>query len=153
MVGSSDVATSRQRGPTNAMTCHQAIVWIDDKEAWILRMVEEIQHVSTILAESAEDPREGLPTRECGIEESDVFFHQVARALDAADEILVGPSATKVQLVEYMHKDTHSSDPRILGVEVIDHPNSSRLASVAKLYFTIGHPLRSSTEHSPVYAE
>jgi stalled ribosome rescue protein Dom34 len=64
------------------------------------------------------------------------FFHEVARALDRADEILVvGPSTAKIEFVKYMHKNDHARDPRILGVETIDHPSDARLAAYARLYF------------------
>ena len=76
-------------------------------------------------------------------DDSNAFFQEVARALDTADEILiVGPSATKGQFVEYLHKNDHAFDPRILGVETIDHPNDSQLAGYAKLYYISGGPRR-----------
>ena len=71
------------------------------------------------------------------------YFYRVARALDIADEILVvGPSETKTEFVNYMHKNEHSIDPRILGVETIAHPTDLQLAAFAKLYFTVGGPRR-----------
>ena len=65
------------------------------------------------------------------------------RALDTADEILiVGPCDVKLEFVKYMHKNDHVIDPRILGVETLAHLNDSELAGSAKLYFTVGGPLR-----------
>ena len=104
---------------------------------------ERIHHDSTIHAADTH----GAPTPPEGtggtIAESNTYFHEVARALDTADEILiVGPCATKLEFVKYMHKNDHVIDPRILGVETIAHLNDDELAGFAKLYFTVGGPLR-----------
>jgi hypothetical protein len=40
--------------------------------------------------------------------------------------------------------DDHAIDPRILGLETIAQLNDSALAGFAKLYFTVGGPLRAS---------
>jgi stalled ribosome rescue protein Dom34 len=125
------------------MSLHQSIVWIDAQEARISHMEKELRDESTILALDTHS----APIQTAGIEgppeASDGFFHQVARALDTADEILiVGPSATKVEFVNYLHKNEHSIDPRILGIEAINYPNDSELAAFAKLYFTVGGPCR-----------
>lgn len=120
------------------MTCRQAIVWIDDIEACILKMDNGLEHESTIQArdnsESAARPERGA---------SGGYFHRVARALDIADEILiVGPSSTKIEFQKYMNKNDHAIDPRILGVETIPHRADVRLAAFAKLYFAAGGPRR-----------
>lgn len=120
------------------MTCHQAIVWMDDVEACILKMHDGLEYESTILArdgsESVARPGGGP---------SGGYFHRVARALDIADEILiVGPSSTKVEFQKYMNKNDHAIDPRILGVETIPRHTDVQLAAFAKLYFTAGGPRR-----------
>jgi stalled ribosome rescue protein Dom34 len=128
------------------MTCHQTIVWIDDQEACILRMEDGLERDSTVFArigqEAILEPVSG--DSEDAAPSSTSYFHRVARALDIADEILiVGPSATKLEFAEYMHKSDHAIDPRILGVETIAHPTDTQLAAFAKLYFTVGGPRRS----------
>ena len=104
---------------------------------------EGIHDDSTIHAPDIHDapaPPEGTGGT---IAESSPYFQQVARALDTADEILiVGPCATKLEFAKYMHKNDHAIDPRILGVETIAHLNDNELAGFAKLYFTVGGPLR-----------
>lgn len=130
------------------MSCHQAIVWIDSSEAFILRMGQVLKHESTIVADTDTVSSFGAlaATRTKGLagEESADYFHRVARALDVADEILiVGPSATKLEFVKYMHKDDHALDPRILGVETIANHTDSELAAFAKLYFAGSGPRRS----------
>jgi hypothetical protein len=61
----------------------------------------------------------------------------------AHEILIVGPSATKLEFVKYMHKNDHAIDPRILGVETIGKPDAAELAGLAKLYFKCGGPLRS----------
>lgn len=125
------------------MSSHQFIVWIDVTEARILRVEKGLQPESVV---HAPDTQVGpiLPTgNEGSTNNSNSLFHQVARALDTADEILiVGPSATKEDFVKFMHKNDHAFDPRILGVETIDHPSDSQLVGYAKLYFISGGPRR-----------
>ena len=125
------------------MSLHQVIAWIEDKEARVLRVEAGIHHESTIVAPVLEDSQDTLVSEGGTHVEANGFFHEVARALDKADEILiVGPSAVKLEFVKYMHKNDHSYDPRILGVETVDHPNDQQLAGYAKLYFTDGGPRR-----------
>ena len=126
-----------------AVSLHRAIVWIDAQEARILRADEGIHHHSTIHAPDSRQTLKWPNGNEGTIDESNTFFHQVARALDAVDEILiVGLSATKAEFVKYMHKNDHAIDPRILGVETVAHLNDPALAGFAKLYFTVGGPRR-----------
>ena len=73
--------------------------------------------------------------------EANDFFHEVARALDKADEIRC--RAFAVNGVRQVHaQEDHSYDPRTSGVETVDHPNDQQLAGYAKLYFTDGGPRR-----------
>jgi len=130
-------------GAATPVSLHQAIVWIDDNEARIMRVDEGIHHDSTIHAPDTHDaPKQ--PAGNGGVaDDSHMYFEQVARALDIADEILiVGPSATKEALVKFMHKNDHAIDPRILGVETVAKVNDQALAGFAKLYFTVGGPRR-----------
>jgi hypothetical protein len=118
------------------MSCRQTVVWIDHKEARILRVETEISHELTIHAENHHRQPAGAAGRKEHPDDSNRFFHEVAIALDPADEILVvGPSTAKLEFVKYMHKGDHALDARILGVETVDHPTDGRLAAYAKLYF------------------
>lgn len=105
-----------------------------------------LEHESTIRAcEGSEaDPVRAGGESAAGHDASASYFHRIARALDIADEILVvGPSETKLQFVKYMHKNEHAVDPRILGVETIARFVDIELAAFAKLYFSVGGPMRS----------
>jgi hypothetical protein len=128
---------------SSPLVCRQAIVWIDDLYASILSMEAELEPVSTIRADRVDGQAKEPGSIESAVNAPNGYFDRVARAIDVADEILiVGPSATKLEFVKYMHKNDHSIDPRILGVETIAHPTDAQLAAFAKLYFTVGGPRR-----------
>ena len=130
------------------MSSNQSIVWIDEKEARVLNVDNGIRQKATIQAlEASVQPSVG------GAEASSPggFFCRVARALDWADEIvIVGPSSTKDEFVRYMHKNDHSIDPRILGIEKIEHPNDLDLLGFAKLYFKVGIPIGGGNGAQPI---
>lgn len=61
------------------------------------------------------------------------FFHDVARALDGAGQVLVvGPSQTKLHFVTYVHQHEHGLGPRIIGVETADHPTDAQLVAYVR---------------------
>lgn len=126
---------------------NQSIVWIDEKEARVLSVDNGLCQKATIRAlEVSAQPSVG----DAVTNSPSGFFHRVARALDWADEILiVGPSSTKEDFVKYMHKNDHSIDPRILGIESIRDPNDSELLGFAKLYFKVGIPVRGGNGAQP----
>jgi stalled ribosome rescue protein Dom34 len=125
------------------MSIHQSIVWIDGNEARIVRVEDGLHPELTIHLPDPPNAQEQMPRHEGTSDDANVFFRQVARALDTVDEILVvGPSTIKEDFVKYMHKDDHALDPRILGVETIAHPSDRQLAGYARLYFASGGPRR-----------
>ncbi|MEO8799453.1 MAG: translational machinery protein [Polyangiaceae bacterium] len=64
------------------------------------------------------------------------FFHDIARALDTVDEILiVGPSSAKTQLMSYLHTHDPKIEQRVVGTETVDHPTDAQLAAFARKYF------------------
>ena len=130
---------------TIMMNLNQSIVWIDDTEARIMTVERGLRHKLTIHAAAERVPDSPAANDRLASDAPTGYFHRVARALDWADEILiVGPSATKVAFLKYMHKDDHAIDPRILGIETIAHPTDLELEGFAKLYFTVGGPRRSA---------
>ncbi len=116
------------------MSMRQAIVWIDVREAQILRAEVGIRHESTIAAP------EGSQLED----QANSFFDLIASALATVDELLVvGPSRIRDDFVKHMHQKNHGFDSRIVGVETIDSPEDPHLAGYADIYFTAGGPRRS----------
>ncbi len=119
------------------MSKHVAL-WIDHKEARILRVdpaeidrltVEAAHHVHNRHPRGPEGPKEHP-------EDAKRFFHDVARALEGAEEILVvGPSTAKLEFIRYAHKHEPAIEPRIVGVETVDHPTDGQLVAYARQYF------------------
>lgn len=123
------------------MIMYQAIVWIDAREAQVLRWQEGIRHELTLQAPEGTSPHEPSSGSVASVS---TFFEQLASALESADELLVvGPSATRHDFVKYMHQKDHGFDARILGIETVDSPDDRRLTGYASMYFTQGGPRRS----------
>lgn len=118
------------------MSVPHAAVWIDHHEAKIFliesasfdpKAIHPHHHVKrhpTVTAEHAHPA------------DADHFFHDVARALGDAQEILVvGPGSAKLELIKHVHKHDHALEPRIVGVETVDHPTDGQLVAYVKQYF------------------
>jgi stalled ribosome rescue protein Dom34 len=120
------------------MGYRHAAVWIDHQEARIFR----IEPTSFDAAE-LKAPTHHLHKHPRGAQEptehpddAKRFFHHVTRALEEADEILiVGPSTAKLQLIKYVSKTVPALEPRIVGVETVDHPTDRQFAAYARKYF------------------
>ena len=71
------------------------------------------------------------------------FFTEIERSLAGSDEILVvGPSTAKLEFIRHAHKHAPALEPKIVGVETVDHPTDGQIVAYAKKYFTRTDPLR-----------
>jgi stalled ribosome rescue protein Dom34 len=127
------------------MTTHVA-VWIDHKEARIFHVDADKVDAETVAAPlhniHNKHPRGAERAKEHP-DDAKRFFHDVARAVEDADEILVlGPSTAKLALIRYFHTHEHVLEPRVVGVETVDHPTDGQLVAFARTYFKPGrhHP-------------
>jgi stalled ribosome rescue protein Dom34 len=116
------------------MTVRHVAVWIDHKEAKIFHIVTEGFDVTQVKA-----PHHHLTRKaeEQGTHAgSERYFHEVATALKDAEEILlVGPSSAKLDFFRYVHKHDHALEPKILGIETLDHPTDGQLVAYVRHYF------------------
>jgi stalled ribosome rescue protein Dom34 len=122
------------------MAHHHAAVWLDHSEAKIFHVGAETFDEKTIESPRAHTQlhRKTGPGADSGRrEEGDKhFYHDIAKALADAEEILiVGPSTAKLELLRYMHKHAHELEPRIVGVETVDHPTNGQLVAYIRRYF------------------
>jgi stalled ribosome rescue protein Dom34 len=118
-------------------------VWIDHREARVFvvatdhveaQTIRLAQHLHRKNAQLAAGAREHP-------EDEKKFFHELCRALEGSAQILVvGPSTAKLDFVRYLHRHEASLEPRIVGVETVDHPTDGQLVAYAKKYF--GLPVR-----------
>jgi hypothetical protein len=112
-------------------------VWIDHAEARIFQ-IDANADEKTVTAPAHHVHRHPKgPTAEHN-HPDDVhrFFRDVAEELEGVDRILVvGPSTAKLQFIRYACKEDPSLEPRIVGVETVDHPTDRQLVAYSKRYF------------------
>jgi stalled ribosome rescue protein Dom34 len=111
---------------------HHVAVWIDNKEAKIFQIDPETFAASTIKA-----PHHVKRQDDQGHHaDNNPFYHQVAEALRGAEAVLVvGPSSAKLEFLRHLHKHDHAIEPKILGVETLDHPTDGQFAAYVRHYF------------------
>jgi stalled ribosome rescue protein Dom34 len=64
------------------------------------------------------------------------YFHEVAMVLADAEEILVvGPGTAKLGLLKHVHHHDHALEPKIVGIETVDHPTDGQLVAFVRHYF------------------
>ncbi len=118
------------------MTKHAA-VWIDQQEAKIFLIdeggalnPEKLSPHHHIRRHSVETAEHAHPT------DAAHFFQAVEKALADVQEVLVvGPGKAKLELIKHVHKHDHALEPRIVGVETVDHPTDGQLVKHAHAYF------------------
>ena len=114
-------------------------VWIDHQEAKVFDIDADKLDELAVLAplhnlhhkhpKGASEPHEHP-------NDAKRFFHEVARALhDATAIVVVGPGAAKLDLFKYLHKHEPALEPKVIGVETVDHPTDRQLVAYAKQYF------------------
>ena len=118
-----------------------AVIWIDHHEARIFHVDHEAADESTVLAPQHHVHRHPLGRGEPKAHPDDArrFFTDVARALDGVDAILlVGPSSAKLEFFRYLHEHERRLEPRVIGIETVDHPTDGRIVAMARVAFEAG---------------
>ncbi|MFN0038257.1 MAG: translational machinery protein [Burkholderiales bacterium] len=68
--------------------------------------------------------------------EDRTFFDHVVGLLKGAEEVLVvGPGNAKLELIRSIHRRHHELEPKIVGVETVDHPTDGQVLAYARKYF------------------
>jgi stalled ribosome rescue protein Dom34 len=118
------------------MTTH-AVVWIDHHEAKILHVTDQDFDALLVRSPSAHVHRHPTLTAERSHPaDAKKFYDDVSKALAQFDEILVvGPATAKLELIKHVHKHAHALEPKIIGVETVDHPTDGQLVAHARHYF------------------
>jgi stalled ribosome rescue protein Dom34 len=125
----------RKDPPT--MSKHAA-VWLDHREARIFHIDPEHVDEETLKAHRPVHHQHplGPDGAKAHPEDDRKFFHGIARALDTAMDILiVGPSTAKLQFIRHVHRFEHALEPKIVGVETVDHPTDGQIVAYAIKYF------------------
>ena len=126
------------------MTLHAA-VWIDHHEARVFIFGPDAEVEKTLKVASHHVHHEKKGERSTGKVDhaTEQFFHSVAKALEGAGEILVlGPGSAKLAFFRHVHAHDRALEPKIVGVETVDHPTDGQLVAHVKAYFRRTDPLR-----------
>jgi stalled ribosome rescue protein Dom34 len=123
---------------------HHAILWIDQHEAKVFRLTEEGIDASTFASHHKHVLRHPRSTIEHEHpDDAQRFYHEVARSLDGAGDVLVvGPAKAKLELIKHIQRHDRGLEARVVGVETIDHPTDAQLVAYARSYFEAGHSKR-----------
>ena len=127
------------------MSSHHAAVWIDHHEARIFDVDAKTLDEMSVRAPGRHVQRhpKGSTAEHNHPDDIQHFFSDVAQALEGAEQVLlVGPSTAKLQFFRYVHKHAHALEPRIVGIETVDHPTDAQLVAYAKRYFGIPDRIR-----------
>jgi stalled ribosome rescue protein Dom34 len=126
------------------MPHHHAAVWIDHHEAKIFHVDRDSVDASMVHAPHHHVHRHPTVTAERSHPvDAEHFYHEVAQALESAEEILVvGPATAKLEFIKHVHKHDHSLAPKIVGVETVDHPTDGELLKYVRRYFRAADRMR-----------
>jgi stalled ribosome rescue protein Dom34 len=113
-------------------------VWIDHHEAHIFHVDAESADEKTVCSPAPHVHRhpKGAGSEHNHPDDAHKFFRAVAQALEGAERVLVvGPSTAKLQFIRYAYKHDSTLEPRIVGVETVDHPTDGQLVAYSRRYF------------------
>jgi stalled ribosome rescue protein Dom34 len=118
------------------MSSLHSAVWIDHNEAKIFHIDAETVDPKLI------HPRQHLrrhPTQTAERNhpaDAEHFYHEVAQALESTREVIVlGPGKAKLEFIKHVQKHDRALEPKIIGVQTIDHPTDGQLVALARRYF------------------
>ena len=119
------------------MSKHAAL-WIDHKEARIFLLQPDKIDEQLLLAPHHVHNKhpKGTEGGKNHPDDAKRFFHEVAQSLAGSEEILVvGPSTAKLEFLRHVSAHHAALEPKIVGVETVDHPTDGQLIAYAKAYF------------------
>ncbi len=118
------------------MTTRHAAVWIDHSEAKIFHIDGESFDPATVRPRHHLERHKAVTAEHAHPADAAHFFHDVATALGDAEEILVvGPGTAKLELLKHVHRHEHALEPKIVGIETVDHPTDGQLLAYVRRYF------------------
>jgi stalled ribosome rescue protein Dom34 len=110
-------------------------VWLDHDEARIFHVDPDAVDEKTLRAPTHHVHRHPKASHNHP-DDAHHFFEAVARELEGAERILVvGPSTAKLQFIRYAYQHDRTLEPRIIGVETVDHPTDRQLVAYSRRYF------------------
>jgi stalled ribosome rescue protein Dom34 len=126
------------------MSSH-TLVWLDQQEARLIEINPEGFDETTIHAAARHVHRHPKGGAEASEHPADAhhYFTAVAKALaDSREVLVVGPGTAKLHFLKHVHAHDRSLEPRIVGVETVDHPTDKQLVAYARHYFLAADRMR-----------
>ena len=120
------------------MSHYHAVVWLDHAEARVFHFTPDaVERAHAHTAEAKPHLHHKRGSVGAGhLAEDRTYLDSVVRLLDGAREILVvGPGNAKLAFIKHVHRHHHEVEPRIVGVETVDHPSDGQLVDYARRYF------------------
>jgi hypothetical protein len=123
------------------MSHYHAVVWVDAVEAHVIGFNRDEAEMALVHARAGS--RE-VHQRAAGPSRDDAeFFRRIADAVRTSGEVLlVGPAATKLQLLKWWQVHDPAVAAKVVGVESADHPADGQLLKHARLYFEAADRMR-----------
>lgn len=120
------------------MSHYHAVVWLDHAEARIFHVSpSDVEKLIVHPQERHRHLHHKAGVLGDGKAHADTaFFDDIGDALEGAQEILVvGPGRAKLEFVRHVHRRLPDLEPRIVGVETVDHPSDGQVVAHARAYF------------------
>ena len=114
-----------------------ALLWIDHHEARVVYADAGAEEEQFVEAPPRHVLRRHKPVNREHEHPDDQrrFFHDVARALDGSERVVVtGPSTAKAQLKHYLEEHAPRVAAAVVDVASSDHPSDRKLLERAKKY-------------------
>lgn len=120
------------------MKNHHAAVWLDHEQARVFLFHQDDVDMVKV---HPEKPHHHISKSDPKAEAH--FFEAVSKTLnEAAEFVVLGPGSAKLQFVKWVHKSAHALEPRLVGVETVDHPTDGQIVAYAKKYFRAADRMR-----------
>lgn len=120
------------------MTHLHAVIWLDKSEARIFDFSADDVHKTVVHPDKpSKHLRHKTGAAGSGQTQEDVhYYDEIAKAVSGAGEILVvGPGQAKLAFIKHVHKHHLAIEPKVVGVETVDHPSDGQLVAYARKYF------------------
>ena len=82
------------------------------------------------------------PMPDLGLLKATWLVAEKDRLAEAAEVLVVGPGVAKLEFIKHVAKHEHALEPKIVGVETVDHPTDGQLVAYARRYFRAADRMR-----------
>ena len=120
------------------MTFPHVVIWLDHREATIIKFSPETKETSTVRSHhdgGKIHTKSGSSGSGHVPDDADFFDSIVQAASQATEAIVVGPGLAKIAFERYAHSHHAAFAKRIVAVETLDHPTEGELLALARKSF------------------